>query len=145
VTLQGFRRRRLGSLELVAIPSSVCAPENVPPAGTQVIRRPHAEEEFVDTRDYVVATLQAHEAELRAAGIRALALFGSTARGDDRPDSDVDLAVLLEPAAHVGLFRFVGLEQRLSDLLGRPVQLLAEPVENARLRANIERDRRRVF
>jgi hypothetical protein len=82
---------------------------------------------------------------LRASGIRGLALFGSTARGDDRPDSDVDLAVLLEPEAHIGLFRFVGLEQRLSDLLGRPVQLLAEPIENARLRANIFRDRRRVF
>jgi hypothetical protein len=99
----------------------------------------------VDTRDHVVATLQAHEAELRASGIRGLALFGSTSRGDDRPDSDVDLAVLLEPVAHIGLFRFVGLEQRLSDLLGRPVQLLAEPIENARLRANIFRDRRRVF
>jgi predicted nucleotidyltransferase len=100
---------------------------------------------LVDTRDHVVATLQAHEAELRASGIRGLALFGSTARGDDRPDSDVDLTVLLEPEAHIGLFRFVGLEQRLSDLLGRPVQLLAEPIEDVRLKANIGRDRRRVF
>jgi uncharacterized protein len=100
---------------------------------------------LVDTRDHVVATLQAHEAELRASGIRGLALFGSTARGEDRPDSDVDLTVLLEPEAHIGLFRFVGLEQRLSDLLGRSVQLLAEPIEDVRLKANIGRDRRRVF
>lgn len=99
----------------------------------------------MDTRDHLVATLQAHEAELRAAGIRALALFGSVARGDDRPGSDVDLVVRLDPEAHLGLFRFVGLEQRLSDLLGRSVQLVPEPISNTRLQANVDRDRRRVF
>jgi predicted nucleotidyltransferase len=93
----------------------------------------------------IVATLQAHEPELRAAGIRALSLFGSVARGDDRPESDVDLVVRLDPEAHLGLFRFIALERRLGALLGRPVQLLPEPVESPRLRANLERDRRRVF
>jgi hypothetical protein len=99
----------------------------------------------VSTQDGMVATLLAHEPELRAAGVHALSLFGSVARGDDRPESDVDVAVRLDPEAHLGLFRFVGLEQRLTELLGRPVQLLHEPIENLRLRANVERDRRRVF
>jgi predicted nucleotidyltransferase len=42
-------------------------------------------------RDQVIATLKAHEKELRAAGVVRLSLFGSTARGDRHPDSDVDL------------------------------------------------------
>jgi hypothetical protein len=93
----------------------------------------------------VVATLRAHEAELRAAGIRRLSLFGSVARGDAEPDSDVDLAAELDPDAHIDLFQLTGLEQRLAELLGRPVDLLPEPVEKQRLQANIDRDRRNAF
>ena len=48
--------------------------------------------------DDVIATLRAHEAELRAAGIHRLSLFGSVARGDAGPDSDVDLAAELDRA-----------------------------------------------
>jgi predicted nucleotidyltransferase len=42
-------------------------------------------------RDEVIATLRAHEREIRAAGVVRLSLFGSTVRGEDRPDSDIDL------------------------------------------------------
>jgi hypothetical protein len=52
----------------------------------------------------VLATLRVHEAEWRAAGIRRLSLFGSVARGDAGPDSDVDLVVQLDREAHVDLF-----------------------------------------
>jgi predicted nucleotidyltransferase len=93
----------------------------------------------------VLAILRAHKAELRAAGIRHLSLFGSVARGDAEPDSDVDLAAELDPDAHVDLFRLTGLEQRLAALLGRPVDLVPEPVEKQRLQANIDRDRRNAF
>jgi len=95
--------------------------------------------------DQVIATLRAHEAELRAAGIRRLSLFGSVARGDDEAGSDVDLAVEFDRAAGMDLFRMIGLEQRIACILNRPVDLLPEPVENQRLQANIDRDRRRAF
>jgi len=93
----------------------------------------------------VVATLRAHEPELRAAGIRRLSVFGSVARGEAGPDSDVDLAVELDQDAHIDLFRLTGLEQRIAELLGRPVDLLPEPVEKRRLQANIDRDRLNAF
>ncbi len=99
----------------------------------------------IDLADRVIATLQAHEAELRRAGIRHLSLFGSVARGDAEADSDVDLAVELEPDARIGLFALGALERRLAELVGHPVDLLPEPVETPRLRANIDRDRRRAF
>ena len=95
--------------------------------------------------EQVIATLRAHELELRQAGIRRLSLFGSVARGDAELDSDVDLAAELDPEAHIGLFALGALERRLAELLGRKVDLLPEPVEKPRLRANIDRDRQRAF
>ena len=95
--------------------------------------------------EHVIATLRAHEAELRRAGIRHLSLFGSVARGDAGASSDVDLAAELDPEAHIGLFGLGALERRLAELVGRQVDLLAEPVEKPRLRANIDRDRRHAF
>ncbi len=93
----------------------------------------------------VLATLRAHEGALRAAGIQSMALFGSVARGDADPDSDVDLAVKFDPAAHVDLVRLVGLEREVGALLARKVDLVPLPVEKMRLRANMERDRKDVF
>lgn len=99
---------------------------------------------MVTARD-IIAVLRAHEAELRQAGIRRLSLFGSVARGEADVDSDIDLAVELDPNAHVGLFRLISLERRLTEILGRDVGLLPEPAENLRLQFNIDRDRQRAF
>ena len=93
----------------------------------------------------VIATLRAHETDLRAAGIQSLALFGSVARGDADPSSDVDLVVTFDPVTRIDLILVVGLERELGEILGRKVDLLLVPVEKARLRANIERDRKHVF
>ena len=97
------------------------------------------------TPDAVIAVLRVHAAELRQAGIRHVGLFGSLARGEAGADSDIDLVAELDPNARVGLFRLVGLEQRLAEILGRSVDLLPEPIEQPRLRANVERDRRSAF
>jgi predicted nucleotidyltransferase len=95
--------------------------------------------------EHVIATLRAQEAELRRAGIRHLSLFGSVARGEAEADSDVDLVVEFDPAAEMDLVRLVALERRIGETLGRPVEILPEPVENPRLRANVERDRLIAF
>ena len=93
----------------------------------------------------IIATLRAHEEELRRAGIRHLSLFGSIARGDAEAASDVDLAAEFDPAARMDLFRLTALERRLGNILGRHVDLLPEPAEKPQLQANIDRDRRRAF
>ncbi|HEY1935025.1 MAG TPA: nucleotidyltransferase domain-containing protein [Acetobacteraceae bacterium] len=95
--------------------------------------------------DDILATLRAHGAELRHAGIRHLSRFGSVARGEAGASSDIDLAAELDPEAHIGLFRLMGLQRRLGAILGRPVDLLPEPTESARPQQNIEKDRRRAF
>jgi uncharacterized protein len=55
-------------------------------------------------------------------GASNVRLFGSTARGDDRPDSDIDLLVDIGPG--VGLLSIIGLERELAALLGRPVDVV---------------------
>jgi hypothetical protein len=100
---------------------------------------------LVDQAERVIATLRSHESELRHAGIRRLSLFGSLARGEADDASDVDLAAELDPAARIGLFALTALERRLTELLGRKVDLIPEPVEKQRLQANIDRDRRLAF
>ena len=55
--------------------------------------------------------------------IRRLAFFGSVLRDDFGPGSDVDVLVEFEPGAVVGLIGFAGMENELSELIGRKVDL----------------------
>ena len=97
------------------------------------------------TAERVIATLRAHEAELRRAGLRSVSLFGSVARGETETDSDIDLAAEFDPAARMDLLQLTALERRIAELLGRPVDLLPEPVEKHRLQDQINRDRLRAY
>ena len=72
----------------------------------------------------VLGRLRAHAGELRARGIASLSVFGSVARGDTRPGSDVDLLADLDPAAHLSLVGLSSLRADLSDLLGAPADLV---------------------
>jgi len=55
--------------------------------------------------------------------IRKLSLFGSVLREDFQLESDVDVLVEFEPGAVVGLIRMAGMENELSQILGRKVDL----------------------
>lgn len=55
--------------------------------------------------------------------IRRLALFGSVLRDDFAPESDVDVLVEFQPNPGVGLIRFAAMENELTELLGRKVDL----------------------
>lgn len=95
--------------------------------------------------DHIAARLLAHRDDLRARGVVRLGIFGSVARGDDQPDSDVDLLIALDPKARVGLLQFVSLGRHLSELVGRPVDLAEYDQLKSPLRAEALRDEVRVF
>ena len=59
----------------------------------------------------------------RANGIRKLSVFGSALRDDFGPESDIDVLVEFAPGRTPG-FRFVGIAAELSELFGRPVDVL---------------------
>jgi hypothetical protein len=57
-------------------------------------------------------------------GVERIGLFGSYARNEQRPDSDIDLLVEFASNRPIGLFRFIHLKNHLSDLLGTKVDLV---------------------
>ena len=77
-------------------------------------------------RDEVLKVLGEHRDELRQRfGVKSLAVFGSVARGEAKPESDVDIVVEFDPQAHVGLFKMVELKEFLEKVLGCPVDVVA--------------------
>jgi predicted nucleotidyltransferase len=98
-------------------------------------------------RDEVMTKLQAALPGLRRKyRVRELYLFGSMARGDARPDSDVDVLVEFEagPEARPTLFTLGGLLSDLEDLLGRRVDLGERHMLRPFMREEVEREMRRV-
>jgi len=77
----------------------------------------------VETRVALISRLRAHAAEIREHGIVALAIFGSRARGEERPDSDVDVLVSYDPDRTVTLYDLVRVERLLEDLTGLDVHV----------------------
>ena len=96
-------------------------------------------------RERVITTLRVHESELRAAGILRLSLFGSTARGDDRFDSDVDLLAAFDGSRRISILDVVGIEEQISRMLGRTVELVEEGTLKPRVQKNVEAEAVRAF
>jgi predicted nucleotidyltransferase len=76
-------------------------------------------------RDDIIAKLKAAEPALRARGIRRAAVFGSVARGDDRPDSDVDIMIEIDPEAHITVYDYVGLKEYVAGLFEGSVDVVS--------------------
>ncbi|MFZ1431577.1 MAG: nucleotidyltransferase domain-containing protein [Geminicoccaceae bacterium] len=95
-------------------------------------------------RERVVGLLRSRAGVLRAQGVRGLTLFGSVARDEARPDSDVDLLVELDQDTKLG-FRVVGLQDDLRRLLGRDVGLTFAGQLRPEFRARIAGDLVPVF
>ena len=87
------------------------------------------------TRGEVQLTLSAHPSELKALGVRSLEIFGSVARGDAGPGSDVDL--LVEFDRPIGLFHFFRVQRTLEQLLGCRVDLVMRDAVKPQLRERI--------
>jgi len=83
-------------------------------------------------RETISARLRAHHADLERLSIESLALFGSAARGDIGPGSDVDL--LIEFSRPVGLFHFMEVKDFLEEVLGYPVDLVTRDALKPQLR-----------
>jgi len=94
------------------------------------------------TKDQVAERLAAHAEELRSLGVRSLDLFGSVARGDARPESDVDLLVEFDEVP--GFVGYVRLRNRLEEMLGRHVDLVMASGLHLRLRERVLREARHV-
>jgi predicted nucleotidyltransferase len=72
----------------------------------------------------ILARLRESETTLRARGVSHAALFGSRARGDNRPDSDIDIMIEIDPEAHVAVWGYVGLKEYISTVFDGPVDVV---------------------
>ena len=87
------------------------------------------------TRAEFFARLAPFRSELEHIGVRRIGVFGSVARGEAGPESDVD--ILVEFDNPPDLFDFAALRERLIEILGCPVDLVTPQVLKPRLRSRV--------
>lgn len=94
-------------------------------------------------RDEVLSLVAAHQEELKQLGVKSLDLFGSVARDEARPESDVDF--LVEFAIEAGFFDLFQVQHYLEVILGRGVDLGTQDALREDLREPVLRDLIHVF
>jgi uncharacterized protein len=117
---------------------------NPPPAHGWVADQPiHMLPSYM-TRDEAIRRLQQHEADLRRLGVEHLYLFGSTARGEAKDDSDIDLFFDYEKGK-LGLFELMDVKAFAASILGRETDIMTRDSLHKTLRQAIEATAVRVF
>ena len=90
--------------------------------------------------EQVLAILRGAEARLHSLGVRRAALFGSTARGEARPGSDLDIMIEIDPAIPMGVFEYVGIVQALEHLFPVRIDVSNRAAQKDHVRASAARD-----
>ncbi len=93
----------------------------------------------MDIQD-ILARLRDNQAALKAQGVRHAALFGSRARGDSRPDSDIDILVEIAPDVRMDVFQYVGIVHSIEDLFPVRVDVSNRVALKPHVRPAAERD-----
>jgi len=96
-------------------------------------------------RDRALRELARCSEEAKAHGVRALYLFGSTARNAARDGSDVDVFIETDPGARFNAFDLIDVKAILESRLAAQVDLTTRDGLHPRLRDQIEREAIRVF
>ncbi len=78
---------------------------------------------MIKTKQDVLNVLDQHQSQLRALGVRRIGLFGSFVRGEQRPDSDIDLLVEFEPGQKT-FDTFMELSFLLEEVLEHRIELV---------------------
>jgi predicted nucleotidyltransferase len=74
------------------------------------------------TRDDIIAAIRKNADAIKAEGVTKLAIFGSRVRGDNRPDSDIDVLIEIEPDMSFSLLNLIDVEHIIEDATGLQAQ-----------------------
>jgi predicted nucleotidyltransferase len=96
-------------------------------------------------REQVISKLKATESAIRALGANALYLYGSHARDEARPDSDVDVFIDKDPNRPFGFDQFMSIYFKLQETLGADIGYTTRQGLVEFYRPDIEREAIRVF
>src|SRR2546423_3973636 len=88
-------------------------------------------------RNEVIARIRKHADAIRAEGAMALYLFGSAARDEMGPASDIDVFVDCDPNRSVSLLDIIGIKHIIEDNLSRPIDITTRESLHPRLRDRI--------
>jgi len=95
---------------------------------------------------HVLRTLQKARPELEARGVRHLAVFGSVARMEDTPDSDLDVVVDIDPARRIDIVDLAGIGGFIESLVGMPTDIVRRrPDMKPELAGHLAEDEIHVF
>ncbi len=97
------------------------------------------------TREEVIAAIRGNSEAIKAEGVTRLALFGSRARGDNRPDSDIDVLIEVEPDAPFSILNLIGVEHIIQDATGLQTQATMRRSMPRRFAQRIANDILEVF
>lgn len=100
-------------------------------------------------RDEALRIIRAHEAELRAMRVESVELFGSVARDEAKPDSDVDVLVKFEDRIRRSGWDYaphlLSTKRRFSEFLHQPVDLSTLPIQGERFARELEGERVKAY
>jgi predicted nucleotidyltransferase len=91
-----------------------------------------------------VRILREHEADLKKMGVKSLYMFGSTIRGEQREDSDVDMFFDYQREG-MTIFRLMDIQDKASEILGRKADLMTRDSIHPLIRPDVESAALRVF
>jgi predicted nucleotidyltransferase len=91
-------------------------------------------------RQEILERLRENERALRARGVTHAALFGSRARGDDRPESDTDILIDIDPEAELSVYDYMGLKRYIASLLEGSVDVIDREALKPHVRPPAEGD-----
>ena len=93
----------------------------------------------------IIDELKKHEPELRQKGVNHVALFGSYARGQQRPFSDIDILIELNPNDEIDIFSYVALKEQIANFFGCPVDFVHKAALKKEVRGYVEKEMTYAF
>lgn len=91
-------------------------------------------------RQEILARLRENERALRVRGVTHAALFGSSARGDNRAVSDTDIVIEVDPEADTSIYDYAGLKRYVATLFDGPVEVADHEGLKPHVRSRASRD-----
>jgi predicted nucleotidyltransferase len=92
-----------------------------------------------------IAILRRHESDLRSRGVVHAAVFGSVARGENRPNSDLDIIVEFKTGSEGSIYDYVRFKEYVAGLFDVPVDVIDRAALKPHLRVPAARDAKYAF
>lgn len=97
------------------------------------------------TREEIIAAIRKNAEAIKAEGVAKLAIFGSRARGDNRPNSDIDVLIEVKPDASFSILNLIDVEHIIQDATGLQTQATMRRSVPSRFAQRIADDILEVF